>query len=150
MPSPAQDAAFLLGESPAIAGGATGWRLGVGALTPDPHQQVVILDAPGSNPNPKWLLDFPSIQVIVRGNPDDYDAAYTKIKAIKDRLLGRTSGHVGTPPVDPAPEYRNWWTSVTGLGDIIPLGQDDKSRFLFSVNYRIILEPATGTNREPL
>lgn len=123
-----------------IAGGASAWALRVGVMTDAPDQQVAIFDAPGSNPNPKFLLDFPSIQVIVRGSPDDYTNTYAKIKAVKDVLLGRDAGSVNG----------DRWDGVTGLGDIIPLGQDEKKRFKFSANYRIILEPASGTHRESL
>lgn len=144
MSSPAAQAqSLLVTASIGVLGGAVGsWPIFVGRLTTEPHAQIALYDAPGEAPNPKWLLDFPYFQAIIRGAVDDYGGAYLKAKAVKDALLG----------MDPQVVDGDRWDGVTGLGDVNFMRYDDSSRPLFTMNFRVILEPATNalTKREPL
>lgn len=125
-----------------IIGGSTGWVGKVGKLVSTPDQVVAFYDTPGMSPNPKWLVDYPSVQVMVRAGPNKYSGGYTKIRQIRDKLLGFESADVGA----------DRWVSITCMGDAGFLSYDDKERPLFSVNFRIIIEPAPDplTNREAL
>lgn len=118
------------------------WLVKVSRLTEDQDRMLSCFDTPGQNPNPKWLLDFPTAQVMIRGDIDGYDAAWTKGKQVQDVLLGR----------DPEVVNGDSFYSITGLGDLVFLRYDEKNRPLFSVNFRIILEPALSaeSNREAL
>lgn len=120
-----------------------GWTRVVGKLGDDPDQQVCFYDSGGMNPNAKWLLDYRSIQVVARGKPNEYGNAYSKIQAVKDTLLG-------LEPVTLVSGDRI--DGITGIGDITFLHYDEKSRPVFSVNFRVFWEPATNglTSREPL
>lgn len=140
MASPADAASDFLPNT--VVGGSTGWTLKIGRDVATPDQIVVFSDSGGSNPNPKWLLDFPNIQVRVRGAPGGYSEAYAKAKQVSDVLLGIASQNVGS----------DRWVSVTGLGGIMFTHYDDQERPTFSVNFRLIIEPATSslTNREAL
>jgi hypothetical protein len=132
----------LVADGVGASSGAT-WPIKVGPLTSQPDAVIAIIDAPGQSPNPKWLLDFPAIQVVVRGKPDDYPTAKAKADEVKDALLGIDAF---TTPAG------NRWDGVTMMGDVNYLGPDENSRPQFSLNFRIIREPATSTltSREPL
>lgn len=121
-------------------GAASGWCIRVSRLTDAPHTQVVIYDTSGQPPNPKFLLDFPGIQVMVRGAPDTYEATFAKMKEVKDALLGIDSQNIGGDRLD----------SITGLGDIIFMQYDEKNRPQFVANFQLILEPSSGLHRESL
>lgn len=139
MSSPAEGAASLL-TSAGIA--TSGWEIKVGRLVDKPDKLIVMMDTPGQNPNPKWLLSYPFIQAIVRGPKDGYGAGWAKAKEVQDVLLG----------LEPQDVNGDRWSGVTGVGDISFVRYDDNNRPLFSVNFRLLLEPATSplTNREPL
>lgn len=134
MASPAEEASTRL-TTAAICGGSTGWFAGVGKLIQDPDKQVVVCDTGGYKPNPKWLLNSPTIQVMVRGEPHQYSAAYAKSKEVSDNLLG----------CDPfVTAGSNRWDGVNGIGDITYVGSDDSHRPIFSINFRITYEPTTS------
>lgn len=118
------------------------WLIRIGKSLDTPDQLITIYDTGGLNPNPKWLLDFPTVQVVVRGPKQGYEAAWDKCVQVKGALLGYESADLNG----------DRWVSITGMGDIGFIGYDDKDRPLFSLNYRLIIEPATSspTNREPL
>ena len=125
-----------------IVGGATGWTLKIGKLITSPDKLIVFYDTGGNPPNPRWLVDFSHVMVHVRSSANDYGTAYAKMRDIRDCLLGLDSQDVGSDRL----------VSVTCLGDIAFLSYDDKERPLFSLNFRLIIEPPTSslTKREAL
>ncbi len=127
-----------------IAGGINGNIIKIGRLPASPDQAMAIVDAPGQAPNPKWLLDYPALQILVRGTIDDYNGAHTQARKVKDLLLGIYSLNVG-PDGDR-------WDSVVMRGDVNYIGPDENSRPVFSLNFGLIIEPAASadTNREAL
>lgn len=125
-----------------VINGSTGWIGKVGKLVADPDKVAVFYDTGGQNPNPKWLVDFVTVQCIVRADANDYSVGWNKIRQIRDYWLGFESADIGGER----------WVSVTCMGDIGFINYDDRDRPTFSVNFRIIIEPATNalTPREPL
>ncbi len=143
---PSVDAkALLLARGVGDADPTADWGIHVSFLPPEPSRVIAIFDTGGTGegPNPKWLLDYRTIQVLVRGGVNDYVAAYTIAQAVKDALLGMTAQVV---------ESGDRWDGVTGVGDIMFLARDDNQNPTLSINFRIIIEPLTNalTNREPL
>lgn len=136
--SPAEVAGLRL--SPAVVEGSTGWTLKVGKTIPTPNKVVSMYDSGGQEPNPRWAVDKPSIQAVIRGDVDDYGPTWLKARQVRDALLGLDSVTIGT----------DRWVSVTCMGDIGFIGYDDKDRPSFSVNFRLIIEPAVTGNREAL
>jgi len=136
--SPAEVAGGLLGTS--VVGGSTGWTLKVGKMVGEPDQVIVMYDTGGLTPNPKWAVDYPTIQAMVRGKPNDYGVTWAKARAVRDALLGLDSQTVGS----------DRWVSIVCPGDVGFVGYDDAQRPMVSVNFRIIIEPATVGNREAL
>lgn len=120
----------------------SGWSIFIGRETTSPDTAITITRTGGQAPNPKWLLDFPTFQVRVRGGKHNYSAAYDKAEAIKDLLLGITSQDVDG----------DRWVAINMLTDITFIGYDENDRPIFSLNFQMIVEPAVPatTNREAL
>lgn len=117
----------------------SGWVLEVGMFPDEPDRATQILATGGLEANPKWLLDFPSAQISVRGEVSGYLAARDEARAIRDILLGL-----------PAQDLNgDRWVSITMASDIAFVGRDDSHRPLFTVNFRFIIEPQATpeTNR---
>ena len=118
----------------------SGWQIEVGAMPDSPDQIISINDTGGLEPNPKWLLDYPTLQVMVRGETSGYLETFVEAKAVKDLLLGITSTDING----------DRWVSVTQNGDLGFIGRDEKMRPLFSVNFALIIEPQVVANSNRL
>jgi hypothetical protein len=140
--SPAEILSTLVSNT--IIGGASGWTRYIGNLPGSPDKVAAFMDSGGLNPWPHVLLDFPSVQVVVRGPKDSYGDAYAKARQIRDALLGLPSQDI----VSEAATHR--LVSVTMAGDIASIGNDTVDRPLLSINFRTIWEPPSGANREAL
>lgn len=142
--SPAAHMKDLLLTKGFLFGGQADWAVYIGKQ-PDktPARAVTIYDSGGLAPNPRWLLDYPSVQVRIRGSVNDYDIAYKKARQVRDLLLG-------------VPSYTanngDRIVHVNGIGDIAFTGFDDAVRPEFVFNLRLITEPAAdaNSNRDPL
>ncbi len=89
--SPAIDIARVLdnaGVAEEAIAGSSGWSVFVSKEPTAPDNVVTVYDTGGFDPNPKFLLDYPTVQVRVRANKGDYIGAYTKIIEARDALLG--------------------------------------------------------------
>lgn len=123
-----------------VAGGAgtfaatSGWSIHVGKLPATPNTAISVMQTGGLAPNPKWLLDYPSIQVMVRGAANGYVAARAKAQKVKDILLGIASQDLNGDRL----------VQINQIGDIASIGFDDSNRPLFTLNFRLIVEPATS------
>jgi Bacteriophage minor capsid protein len=140
---PSEDARTLLVAAGVVFADTTvDWTIYIGKMMDKPNKAVSIIDAGGFSPNPKWLLDYPSIQVKVRGAPNGYSEARLKAIRIKDELLGIISLDVNG----------NRWASVTMAGDIVMLGYDQSERPMFTLNFNLIIQPSASadTNRQSL
>lgn len=137
--SPADTAGNLL-ETAGLVKGSSGWQIKIGNQTSTPNKLVAMFDTGGQTPNPKWAVDFPTIQALVRSDPNDYSGAWQKAREVRDALVGLESQDIDG----------DRWVSITGMGDVGFIGYDDKERPTCSVNFRIIIEPANTGNREPL
>ena len=121
---------------------SSGWRIGVGALTSEPDKQIITVDGPGQTPDPKWLLDYPVVQVLVRGDEAGYQEAVGKTRNCFDVLQG----------IDAQTVNGDRWDGIMAFGNPSYIGSDENQRPMFSANFRIIIEPAASalTHREPL
>lgn len=140
---PSEDARSLLIAAGVVSSTPTAdWAVHIGREPKTPNKVVTIYDTGGRAPNPKWLLDYPNIQVKVRGAPNGYAEARLKAIRIKDELLGITSLDVNG----------NRWVSVTMAGDITLIGYDENERPMFAINFRLIIQPSASadTNRQSL
>lgn len=122
--------------------GTSGWAIFIGKLPQKPETAIAIVNTGGETSNPKYLLDYPSVQVLLRGAKNGYQTAYSKALAIKNALLGLPSQTINS----------DWWVQVNMIGEIASLGFDENDCPMFSVNFSLIIEPASsvGMNRTPL
>lgn len=120
------------------AGGTNDWAIHIGKLINNPDNIIIVTSSGGIAPNPKWLVDYPSVQVLIRGK--DYVTAKGKAQNVKDTLLGISNQTVNGDIL----------AAVNMIGDITPLGFDESNRITFAVNFSIIMHPASGTNRDSL
>lgn len=115
----------------------SGWSINIAKEPNSPNQAITLYDKGGASPNPKFLLDEPTVRIRVRGRPGRYKGAHIKATAIKDALLGYTPQTVnGTA-----------YCGIMMLGDINFIGFDDLIRPLFTTTWRVIREPSSGTYR---
>lgn len=124
--------------------GVSGWQLEIGMMPDSPDIVIGLIDTPGigQDPNPKWLLDYPSCQVMVRGAASGYLAVRDEARAVKDILLGITSQDVLGDRV----------VAINMQGDVGFIGRDEDMRPLFALNFALIVEPQSTpeTNRVAL
>jgi hypothetical protein len=111
------------------------WRIRTGRQG-EGDQQITVYDTGGTAAHPVLRLDYPSIQVRVRGAPDDYPGAYSKINDIKECLLGLESIDLDSLR----------WDAINMIGGVVHIGYDDHSRPEFTVNFRCIVEPAADSS----
>lgn len=133
---------ILVAAGVGVFAAPTGWGIYVSLLPDTPNTAITVNDTGGSEPSPKWLLDFPSCQVMLRGNAGGYQALYQKAEAVKNALLGYPSSDWA------AAGFR--LVSVRMMGGIASLGYDDNKRPVIVTNWTLITEPMSGTNRESL
>ncbi|MFV2014006.1 MAG: minor capsid protein [Candidatus Heimdallarchaeota archaeon] len=117
-----------------------GWGIYIHKEPEAPDSVITIYETGGKPPNPAWLLDFPSIQVRIRGSKGDSVLARAKASEVMDNLLGApyqavTGGDLG---------------SITSIGGINSLGWDKNNRPIFTTNFNLILEPSEGLNRQAI
>lgn len=138
MASPAEQLSDLVDSSI-----YTNWQLVIGQMLSKPDQCIVYYDTGGQNPNPRWLVDYSTIMVHVRANPNSYGDGFAKIRQIRDSLLGKDSVTLASG---------DRLINITCMGDCAFLSYDDSQRPLFSVNFRAIIEPVTNSlvQRDPL
>lgn len=142
--NPAQLIATLLqtndtgsGDTSIVAGEGVGvgWRLFRDTEPDSPDTTVTVYNTVGSRPNPKFLLDFPAVQIRVRGSAVGQDLAYDEIYAVKQKLLGIQARDLTygaeTHRVD----------SITMAVDINFLGRDTNDRPRYTLTLNMIVEP---------
>lgn len=139
MTTPAEHIRDILLQVPAVVTLTGDWQCKISRFVNTPGQpiaQVAVMDTGGREALPHLLLDEPTVQVMVRGNQDGYSAAATKARDVKDRLLGIPSVTMGNGDrID----------GILMMGDINSLGYDETDRPLFSLNFRLYLEPAASS-----
>lgn len=119
------------------------WDIWTGRQTTSIDRAVTLYDSGGLAANPRWLLDYPSVQVRVRGGVNDYKLAHEKAKLARDLVLG-------------VPSYTatngDRIVQVNAIGEIGFIGWDDANRPEWVFNLSMIIEPVLTpqTHREPL
>lgn len=118
----------------------SGWSIAISKEPQQPDTVVTVYNTGGPPPNPRYLLDFPNVQVRVRGGKGGYEAAQAKAQACKDALLGIPSQVLNGDN----------WNGITMQSDVMLIGYDETNRPIFTMNFSLIIEPATGANRVAL
>ena len=123
-----------------VQGASAGWAIFIGAEQEVPNTVITFFDTGGDPANAKFLLDFPTVQVRIRGNINGYEEAYNKAREVKDILHALPSQDINNT------RYVGVWL----VSDIIHLDRDISNRPRFVLNWRIIRQPDIGANRVSL
>ncbi len=123
-----------------VRGGQAGWAMYGGKEPKTPDTTITLTPTGGLDPNPVWLLDYPTFQARVRGAKGGWDAAFQKAIDVKNALLGLPSQTLDSVR----------WVLVLMIGEINDIGVDETEHPIFTLNFRLIIEPPSGTNRVPL
>ena len=129
---------LLIAAGVGVSGQTEDWSIFIGREPSSPNNCFTIYDTAGDTPNAKWLLDYPRFQIRTRGI--DYNTAFQKAQAARDALLSLPSQDIGA----------NRYDGVYVVSDTEFLKLDENNRTIFTSQWRIILEPGSGTNRLPL
>ena len=143
MSSPAEDlSAVLIAAGLGTFNATTGWSVAIGKEPTDPDTTITLYDIGGLTPDPKWLLDYPSVQIRVRGEVSGYQAAWARMRQVRDELLG----------ADPFTQSGNSYRSLLLTGEAVHIGYDSHNRPMFTMTFSLIVEPAATaeTNREAI
>lgn len=109
----------------------TGWGIFVHMEPTRPDTSITIYDTGSFDPpNPKFLLDHPTIQIRTRAGTHDYPACYQKQLDVRAALLGFPSQQVDDV----------WVVGIWQVTDVIHLGESEGRPILVS-NWRAIIEP---------
>ncbi len=108
----------------------TGWAIHIGGL-PDgenvPDTCISITDTGGERPEPNYVYQYPTAQIMIRGAVGAYMTAYAKAEEIRDALHARVNESWNTTR----------YIQILCMSDIGFVAWDDKKRPLFSVNFII-------------
>ena len=114
----------------------SGWQIEIGAMPPTPDEIIMISDTGGQEPNPKYLIDYPTVQVMVRGAVSGYLVTAREAKAVKDLCLGTDAFVHEGDRID----------GIIQNGDLAFVGRDEQQRPLFVINFALFVEPQVVGN----
>lgn len=103
-----------------------GVNLFVGIAPKSPDAVVVVLDTGGFDPDAATDYKRPTIQVLVRGAKNGYQAAYVLAQAVVTSLHALSNKSQGDS------RYSAWQE-----GDIISVGNDENDRPILTTNFRL-------------
>ena len=132
MTTPAEGLKAICAAVTGLFGGSTGWVATVGGFSTT-GKEISFLDSGGRSSEVKVAIDYPNVQVMIRGTKaaGGYSEAYQKAKEVHAALVG-----IETPNAS-----WTYLTSCVARGDIIWLGRDDEARPRFSLNLQLITQP---------
>jgi hypothetical protein len=131
---------YLSSAGVGTIGAPIGWALANSFEADTPNTHVTVYDVGGFAPDAHWLIDYPQIQVRVRGDIGEYGTAYAKIQEVKDAILGITQTTMGG----------TLYVGILQFGDINFIQYDEPGRPILTANFQIIREPSDATNRIPM
>ena len=131
---------FLVAAGIGSFGGSSAFSIFIGQPPDKPDALVLVNVTGGMTPEARILLNYPSVQVMVRGAPSGYMAASNLIyNSVVKNLLG----------MNPTISGNDMYRSCIQIGDVAYLGQDSNTRPMFSANFRFFVEPeaVAGSHR---
>jgi Bacteriophage minor capsid protein len=108
---------------------STDWVIAIGRHRDKPNRFIAVLDTGGLAPEPGLDINYPSVQIYVRGEPDGYKDTHAKCREIKRALLGRLSETRGG----------DIWASISMPHDVHPIGVDANERPQFTLNFDLVV-----------
>lgn len=103
----------------------------IGSEPASPDEVITLYNLAGDAPSPKFLLDFPGLQVRSRANA--YTTAYDNLLEVFNLLLGRAA----------FTESTTRYTGIIALTNIFEIGTDSNDRRILACNFKLYVEPAS-------
>lgn len=127
---------FVQAYLPTVGVDLAEWAIYVGKLPATPDKVISFIDSSGPSGFPHLLVDWPGLQVIVRGGQGGigYNDSWIMIQKVRDAILGMNAHPVEFPELD----------GVTERGHFGPMGYDDKDRHTWSANFQLLVEPTAN------
>lgn len=118
-----------------------GWPIFLSRFGEDPDSQIALIDLPGRRPEVLIAQDYPGLQVLVRGTKaaTGYPDAMAKARAVFNLFQAI--------PTVPANAQYPELVSCVSRHDVAPIGYDDQSRPILSMNFDLIVAPVVQGNR---
>ena len=140
MPDPVSPARGVRAILAAVSGFTTGWQVATGQMLAAPDKMLVIRNTGGRAPEPNIAQDYPTVQIIGRGEKKagGQEEIYQKMVAARRALLGIPSAPAAYPEL----------SSCIGIGDITDVGYDDSDRPMYTLNLQLIVSYETSGYRE--
>lgn len=137
---PALDISALLVSASIGTAGTTStstWGIFIGKEPAGNYRTITLYNTVGLDPEPLLNINYPSIQVRVRGIVNDYAAGWTKIADISKLLISHAvySGTTAT--------YTGFWQQ----GSDMFLMYDENSQPIFISSWRLAAQPTSLGNR---
>jgi hypothetical protein len=132
--------AASVGVFPPTPAAVGDWLITISKMPDTRDRCIALFDTGGLAPEPKWLLDYPDVVVLIRGG--EYQETFNKMKEVQNTLFSI-----------PAQEINgDWWAGTIMIGNPAFVQYDEKDRPIFSMTLRVYLEPAdvAGDHRQPL
>lgn len=114
--------------------GLFGETIFIGLAPAEPDACITVIDSGGRSPDAAIAVDYPNVQVWVRGPKQDYESGWDTANAVQNALNGYTA-------------TTDFLRGITMRGWITPMGQDDNERFEFSLNFLLTTSPENPGNR---
>jgi hypothetical protein len=136
--SPANTIANFLATNSfgSLTSSVSAWRITVGRQMDKPDSQITVYDTGGTAANPAYRINYPALQIRVRGDVDNYAAAWSKLNDIREFLVG----------MDPVVLEGDNWDGIIAQNEIVSLGSDLKSRPELVLSLNCFVEPAAGSS----
>lgn len=114
-----------------VAASITDWALAIGRMTDGPDKQLVALDTGGKAGEVAVAIDYPTVQLLIRGGvgADQYGPTFRKLKEARAALVAIPARPIQFPEL----------AGITAIGDVVFLKYDEKERPLFSCNLQLTL-----------
>jgi len=106
-----------------------GTDLFIGSMPDVPDECICIYDSGGGRPFPdaSRVDEFPRVMIEVRGKINQYEESYALCRSITTALHGKHNVTIGGTR----------YISVFQVSEPINLGQDDRGRYKWSINFEI-------------
>jgi hypothetical protein len=123
--APSIDIKDMLVDSGSGLGLVFGTNLWIASMPDTPNTCSVLVDTGGGDQG-EYGYEYPSVQILHRNT--DYQTGYDFLRNVKYRLHYSRNGETwnGTRYIE-----------IAVRSDILYLGQDDKNRYQFSLNFRV-------------
>lgn len=122
-------------EAQGVAGGDTDWKLTRGFMPSAPDQVLAVFPAGGQQPEGKYDLRHPNVQLRIRGAVDEQTPAMAKLREAEDLLKAARGVTIG----------QGRYAGFFPLSDLMALGRDEEThRYEYTITLRAAREPASA------